>query len=320
MDLRHLHAFLAVAEELSVTRAAERLHISQPPLSRSVRQLEAELGVTLFVRHRHGVALTDAGRTLLEAGRRLAAAANDFLDTARAVTRADSQRLRIGIAAGLWETANRIRGAYTERAGAVAIEIRDVTCASVYEAELRQHMLDVVLARAPEVPEYLQSSPLYTERLVVLLREDHPLAQRRSLKISDIADERLLLWDRHVLPGAYDLILSLYERAGVAPETRATPGSGPYNYAGWLLVAEGGGIYIGIDAPPSTGKIGNGVALVPLDEPEAAIDVSIMWRKHETSALVRRFVECARAAFPPLRLVPERSSSRRRQRSFVSVV
>jgi hypothetical protein len=115
-------------------------------------------------------------------------------------------------------------------------------------------------------------------------------------------------------------MLSLYQRAGVAPDTRITPGSGPYNYAGWLLVAEGTGIYIGINAPPSTGNVGNGVALIPLDEPDAAIDVSVMWRKHETSSLVLRFVECARATYPPLRLVPQRPTSRRRQRSFVSVV
>src|SRR5438876_5344692 len=102
MDFRHLRAFIAVAEESSVTKAAERLHISQPPLSRHIRQLEEELGVTLFVRHRQGVTLTEPGRGLLEKARLLAAAASDFYEAAGQVTRDDSNKIRIGIGWGLW--------------------------------------------------------------------------------------------------------------------------------------------------------------------------------------------------------------------------
>src|SRR6188474_157542 len=126
MDLRRVKAFIAVAETLSVTKAAERLHISQPPLSRHLRQLEEELGVTLFVRHRHGVTLTDEGRVLLDAGRRVAAAAGEFLDTARLVTRADAHPLRIGIASGLWDAVNRVRVAYTTRCERAEISAKDV--------------------------------------------------------------------------------------------------------------------------------------------------------------------------------------------------
>ena len=97
MDLRRVKAFIAVAETLSVTKAAERLHISQPPLSRHIHQLEEELGVTLFVRHRHGVTLTDAGRRLLEKARSLEAAASDFALTARHVSSAEANEIRIGI-------------------------------------------------------------------------------------------------------------------------------------------------------------------------------------------------------------------------------
>lgn len=298
MDLRHLNAFLAVAEELSVTRAAARLHMSQPPLSRAIRQLEEELGVTLFVRHRHGVTLTDQGRQLLDAARRLDAAANEFLDVARSVTGGEATRLRIGIAGGLWEVVNQVRLAYIDRRGRVPLEAKDVNCQQVIERELREHTLDIAFTRAPAPAPELHSEPLFQEQLVVVLSEDTPLSLRRSLRISDLAGERLLLWDRHVLPRAYDMIHELYARAGVTPEMRATPGAGPYNPAGFLLVAEGEGIYIGIDAPPTTPRDTTGVAVVPLEEPGAAIDVCLTWRKHETSAPVLQFVEAAREVYP----------------------
>jgi LysR family transcriptional regulator, benzoate and cis,cis-muconate-responsive activator of ben and cat genes len=297
MDLRHLNAFLAVAEELSVTRAAERLHISQPPLSRSLRQLETELGVTLFVRHRNGVALTEEGRTLLEAGRRLAAAADDFLDVARQVARADVQRLRIGIGSGLWEAVSTVRAAYADRGERAGIAVKDVDCEKIYEQELREHTLDVTFARAPQNHAHVEIARLYAEQLVVVLNARHPLATRPSLRLRDIAREPLLLWDRHLLPGAYDLMLRLFEANRITPITRPTPGAGPYNQAGWAQVAEGNGLYIGIDTPPTTPRVSGGVAVVPLEEPGAAIDVCVVWRKNESSGPVLRFVDCAREVF-----------------------
>src|ERR687886_168912 len=99
MDFRHIRAFIAVADTLSVTKAAERLHISQPPLSRHIHQLETELGLTLFVRHRQGVTLTDAGRRLLEKARTLDMAASEFFETARTAS-CTAQRIRIGIGWG----------------------------------------------------------------------------------------------------------------------------------------------------------------------------------------------------------------------------
>jgi DNA-binding transcriptional LysR family regulator len=306
MDLRHLHAFLAVAEALSVTRAAERLHISQPPLSRSIRQLEDELGVALFVRHRHGVALTEQGRQLLDAARRLDAAANEFLDAAREVTGARPERLKVGIAPGLWESVNAVRVAYCKHCGEIAIDVKDVTGATVYQQELRQHTLDVVFARAPVVPSYLRAEPLYPQRLVAVMSDQNPLARGPSVRIRDLASERLLLWDRHILPGAYDIMLALYARAGLVPETRETPGAGPYNQAGLMLAAAGAGIYVGIESPPTMPGMGGGVAIVPIDEPGATIDVCVVWRKNETSRLALQFVEAARDVFTRAMLVDSR--------------
>src|SRR5215510_2633576 len=108
MDFRHIKAFIAVADALSVTKAAERLHISQPPLSRHIHLLEEELGVTLFVRHRHGVTLTDAGRRLLEKARAMDSAASEFSSAAHQVSRGEDE-IRIGIAWGLWDMVNRVR-------------------------------------------------------------------------------------------------------------------------------------------------------------------------------------------------------------------
>jgi DNA-binding transcriptional LysR family regulator len=313
VDFRHLRAFIAVAEEASVTRAAERLHISQPPLSRHIRQLEEELGVTLFVRHRQGVKITEAGRQLLEKARLLDAAAADFLETAGQARRDDSNRIRVGIGWGLWDAVNRIRVECARQFPAVTIGATDAFCADKYNEQLRNRSLDVVFARPAFDTTCLNVVTLFRERLVAVVSGDSPLAARKTVRIQDLASEPLLLWDRHVMPVLFDKVLDLYAQVGVAPKTIPTPGAGPHNHAGIMTVASGKGVYVCIGIPLTSPQPAGGVAVVPISDPNATIDVCVAWRKAEASPMVLQFLDCVWQVFPAARHAPAiaRTPSRR---------
>jgi DNA-binding transcriptional LysR family regulator len=315
MDFRHLRAFIAVAEESSVTKAAERLHISQPPLTRHIRQLEGELGVTLFVRHRQGVTLTEAGHTLLEKARTLAAAAAEFYETAGRSKEDDLRKVRVGIGWGLWDPVNRIRVEYARRAANATIEATDVVCQAQCDEQMRARSLDVVFGRPPFDGSYLEVVPLVQEPIQAVLSEDHPLASRESLQLRELADEPLLLWDRHVMPVLYDKILDLYAAAGVTPKMIPTPDAGPYNHAGLMLVASGKGTYLCLGIPLTSCHPATGIAVVPLSDRNATIDVCVAWRKGETSPMVHQFLNSVWQVFPqareasPAAMAPSRRAS-----------
>jgi DNA-binding transcriptional LysR family regulator len=298
MDFRHLRAFIAVAEESSVTKAAERLHISQPPLSRHIKQLEGELGITLFVRHRQGVRLTDAGHSLLEKARVLASAAADFYESAGQSTRHDSNRVRLGIAWGLWETVNRIRVASARQFANVTIEATDVLCAEQYNEQLKNGALDVVFGRPFFDQTMLEAVVLFQERVLAVMSEDNPLASRKTLRIRDLACEPLLQYDRHLMPYLYDKVLDLYAKAGVTPKMIPTPEAGPHNQAGLMLVASGKGVYVCMGIPLTSPHPLSGIAVVPISDPDATLDVCVAWRKGETSPVVRQFLNCVWQVFP----------------------
>ena len=301
MDFRHLRAFIAVAEESSVTKAAARLHISQPPLSRHIRQLEEELGITLFIRHRQGVRLTDAGHGLLEKAKVLAAAASDFYETAGQTTRNQANKIRVGIGWGLWETVNKVRIASSRQFANITIDASDLLCTEQQAELLQSRSLDLVFSRPPLEAEGVESTMLFQERLVAVVSSDSPLASRKTLRVRDLANETLLVWDRHLIPYVFDKVDDLYARAGITPKRIPTPDAGPHNQAGLMMVASGTGIYLCMGVPVSSQDSVSSVAAVPLSDADAALDVCVAWRKDESSAVVRQFLESVWHVFPHAR-------------------
>jgi DNA-binding transcriptional LysR family regulator len=313
MDFRHIKAFIAVADALSVTKAAERLHISQPPLSRHIHQLEEELGVTLFLRHRQGVTLTEDGRRLLEKARALDAAGTEFCETARLMARGVEDRIRIGIGWGLWDVVNRLRVEFAKQRPDVTFEVRDVYCSDDVHEALRHSALDVVFARPPFDGVALDVAPIYHERIQAVVSDASPLAALQEVRIRDLADTPLLLWDRHISPALYDRVLELYARAGVTPSTTPTPGAGPYNHAGLMLVASGKGVYLCLGVPLTSPQPASGVAVLPVADPGATIEVCVASRRGEGSRLVQQFLECVWHAYPqPRRVAVAREIAARR--------
>jgi len=304
MDLRRVKAFIAVAETLSVTKAAERLHISQPPLSRYIHQLEEELGVVLFVRHRHGVTLTEPGRRLLEKARTLEAAASEFALTARQISSAEANEIRIGIGWGLWDVVNGIRVEFSRHEPDVTIAATDAYCWYDSDEQLRSGALDIAFARPPFDAGFEVSAPILHERIQAIVSDVSPLAARESVSIRELATEPLLLWDRQIAPTLYDQILDLYSRSGLAPRMISTPGAGPFNHSGMMLVASGKGVYLGYGVPLTGPQPPSGVAVRPVSDRDATTEVRIVHRKAESSPVIRRFLQCVWRLYPQEHLLP----------------
>jgi DNA-binding transcriptional LysR family regulator len=303
MDFRHVKAFIAVADALSVTKAAERLHISQPPLSRHIHQLEEEIGLTLFVRHRHGVTLTEDGRRLLDKARALDAAATEFSETARQMAGRGQGRIRIGIGWGLWDVVNRLRVEFSKQQPDVTFEVRDVYCSDDCHEQLRSAALDVVFTRPPFDETLVDVVPIFHERIQAVIADDSPLASRKDVRIRDLANTPLLLWDRQMGPALYDRVLELYACNGVTPPMVPTPGAGPYNHSGLMMVASGKGVYLCLGVPLTSPQPASGVAVLPVGDPGATIEVCVATRKGERSPVIARFLDCVFETYPQPRRV-----------------
>ncbi|MEU8139912.1 LysR family transcriptional regulator [Streptodolium elevatio] len=195
MDLRELRYFAAVAETKHVGRAAETLFISQPSLSHAIRQLERELGVTLFTRHSRGMEPTDAGRDLLPYARRTLRAADQFAEVARSHATGDAGRLRLGFqASGAGTLGPRIRARFAELRPGVELELKRYNWGSEVPA-LRAGEVDAAYVWQPNDLTGLASLRLAEEQRVIALPVDHPLAGEPELTLGQIRDVPLA-WTR----------------------------------------------------------------------------------------------------------------------------
>ena len=297
MELRHVRYFIAVAENLNFSKAAQRLHISQPPLSRQIHQLEEELGVELLIRNKRRVELTKAGRVFLDEARKLVVQAERTSDAAKRAQKEDAGVLRIGIGAGLGRAIGGVVVEHHNLFPALDIECKDVFSGYQNEA-LRRGEIDVGFLRPPVDPVNLNCEVVFEERFVVILPKSHPLARHKSLKLSEIAREPLIVFDRERSSGLYDRILGLYSSRGITPHIALTHVEA-HEEAGAIALASGKGIFIGAGAVVKvTPAITRGqLALADLDEPDARIEVFMAWRKHERSAAVLNFLDSMRRFF-----------------------
>jgi DNA-binding transcriptional LysR family regulator len=293
MELRHLRAFVAVAEHGNITKAAEALKMAQPPLSRRIQQLEQEVGTRLFTRDGHGARLTPEGRRLLEQARIALAEATHFLELGR-VASSESGVVRVGLTAGLLEAVMQLQSYHSARYPATTLECTDMLSDQQNEA-LRRRQIDVGFLRVvPDCPR-VEYETLFLEKFVVLLSRTNPLSLRRTLKLRDLANESVLLHHRHLAATPYDKTLALYEAAGVTPRIISFPAI-QMSQSAMMLVALGKAIAFGLEGHFSRAYLPTDeVAVVPLDEPDATLEVRIAWRTGEKSTAVLQLIDSARA-------------------------
>ena len=296
MELRQLRYFVAVAERLSFSKAAQHLHVTVPPLSRQIQQLEEEFGTPLFVRDRRRVALTDAGRMLLREGRILLTQVVHVSECVRLAKGGEAGLVRVGIAGGLGERISAVLIEHAQYFPAVEVQCSDVYSGSQGEA-LLEGRIDVGFMRPPIDHAHLDSEILFEERLLVHVCKANPLAKRKSLRVKDLAGEPLLMLDRRISMGLHDKILDLYAQAGLTPNVVPLPMDLPSRgniQAIYLTCRKGISILADeVEAHPATGSA---VVAVPLDEPGARIGVYLAWRKGEQSMAVLAFLNSARRA------------------------
>jgi len=213
MELRHLRYFVVVAEEQNVTRAAERLHVSQPPLSRQIHDLEEELGVGLFRRTGKSLALTEAGKIFLNEARAVLLRVEKAVETVRTVAQGDRGRLRIGYAPSLTVELlpKALRGFEHERPG-VSVSLHDLSTEECVQ-KLTARKLDVALSVRPSASSMrgLTFEKLVTYPICCAVGVAHPLAKKRSVTIAQLLKERLIAYSREDYPEYYDWISSFFK-------------------------------------------------------------------------------------------------------------
>jgi DNA-binding transcriptional LysR family regulator len=297
MELRQLRYFIAVAEYLSFSRAAEELHITVPPLSRQIRQLEDEFDVQLFVRNRRRVILTDAGRLFLREAKTLEQQMTKFTSCIWQSKHGDAGTVRIGIGLHLGERLSRAVMEHSRQYPLVEIQTSGIY-SSLQNAALVEGKVDVGFLRPPVDRIHLNSEPLFEERLIVLVNRENPLAKRKSVRIRDLAGETLLLHHRDTSAGLHDKVLDLFARAGIYPKVvQLENGPLPSDDVQRLLLAAHRGIFIAADEAPARTALGCAAAAVPLDEPDGKVEVHMAWRKNESSGAVLAFLESVRRVF-----------------------
>lgn len=294
MELRHLRYFIAVAEELHFGRAAERLHIAQPPLSQQIRQLEEELGFQLFHRTKRQVQLTEAGQVFLNESYRIFRQLDQAIQAGQRASRGEMGQLVIGfVSSAAYNVLPGVLQTFRSQFPAVNLTLRELTTDQQLQ-RLREGRIDVGFLRPPVGDDSFDLTPILQEPLVVALPEVHPLAQFPQISLRSLVGEPFILFPRPLAPGLYDQIISFCQQANFSPHV--VQEAVQMQTIVSLVAAE-----IGIALVPASlqNLQRTGVVYKPVAEPTPKAAIAVVWRRQETSPIVRRFLGIVREATQP---------------------
>lgn len=289
MEFRHLRYFLMLAEELHFGRAAQRLSISQPPLSLNIQHLEASVGAQLFNRNSRGVQLTAAGLAFVPAARALIEQAGAAAREARDVAEGQSGQLRIGfpgtmLYCGLPQILSRFQTSHPR----LRLVLRELS-SSEQLSELLRDQLDVGFVHTPRVPAGYDQVLVVSQPLVACLPADHALAGQTSLRLHELSRQDLVVVSRSVSPDYHERILSLCEHAGWMPPV-------VHELRHWLsvvsLVSQGLGVALVPQALQQSALAG--AVFVPLRDVDVRYDTHCLWRTDRDQIALRDFVQAVK--------------------------
>ena len=219
MELRHLTYFIAVAEELHFGRAAQRLHISQPPLSQQIRRLEEEIGVRLLNRTKRRVEITPAGEAFLAEARQIIAAAEEAVRRAVRADKGEIGSLAVGfIGSANYSVLPPVIREFRRRFPDVEISLTEMNTSNQIEA-LRAGRIQAGFLRPPPGIEAagLATAPVFREPLVVAMSQNHPLQGELTLPLRLLAKESFIMIPRRRGPGYFDYLIALCRQEGFSP-------------------------------------------------------------------------------------------------------
>ncbi len=290
IDLRRLRYFVAVAETLHFGRAATRLHISQPPLSRQIQQLEREIGTLLLRRNKRHVELTDAGAHLLVDARRILVDAEQLAErTRRAATGAIGQLTLGFISAVDYSILPGVLRAYRESYPGVTLDLRELT-SDIQLRELRTSRIDVGMLLTPVDDASLTTLPLLREPLVAAIPASDPLARRgRLVSLTALALRPFILFPHSNAPGLHDMIVDFCRSAGFTPRVAQEAVQLQTIIS---LVSAGLGVAL---VPASLMDLRrSGVVYRQLQQLSPQFTVALAWRRDNSNVCVANFVTTAR--------------------------
>ena len=290
MELRHLRYFIAVAEEQNVTKAAARLHVSQPPLSRQIRDLEEELGIGLFEHGARALRLTEAGRVFLTEARAVIQRANEAVRTVKAVASGQRGEIHVGYAPSL--TVELLPGAlrlFQEANPGIRVQLHDLSTQQMLRG-LRDGKLQVALLiqLSPKVLAGLGFEELHRYPVCVAVNPAHPLARARRVTLEKIIEERLIAYTLAEYPEYHSWLAGLFS-AGRAPKIAEE-----HDSATSLIAAVEAGRGVAVVQKGFDCLSGPRLKVRPLTPAPPPLVVGIAYRPDDNSMATKNFIEAAR--------------------------